>query len=514
MVRRPRATAGHRDARPTPGSAGTAPVCSDGVVRVERRGDGRAAQAVLLAALLVVAACSSGGTDGGSDAAGSASSTTVTEAPGAPGWTQFGHDLANTRLDRDPTAITAESVATLEPDWSLDGVVGVTGTPVVADGVVYVADWQGTVHALDAATGEARWTRELGGSIPGSVPVADDAVFVASGTTLRRLDQATGEIEWEATTHRHPFAMASSSPVVADGLVVQGVASGEVTVPQTDYTFRGSIGAWDAETGERVWRRFLTPGDETGGAGVGIWSTPAVDLERGVVYVGTGNTYEEPTAPLADSLLALDLRTGEVVWSTQFTNPDVFAAGAGGGVDADVGVGPNLWTSEGRDLVGAADKAGTYYALDRDSGDEVWATTLTPGSMLGGAIGGAALVDGVLVVTSNVGNPENNAPTNASKVAALDPADGAVVWERDLEGTVYAPVSAIPGVAFVSTGLGDLLALDTGSGDVLWEFRAPAPVGSGPSIAGDHLLWGYGYTLFGPPGEGGLLSFTPDPGDD
>lgn len=312
----------------------------------------------LLAATIVgIAACSSSEPQGPTGA-GDATATTVVAEPEAPGWTQFGHDLANTRLDRDPSAITAASVAGLEPDWSLDDVVGVTGTPIVHDGVVYVGDWQGTVHALDAATGEARWTRELGGSVAGSVPVVDDGVFVASGTTLRRLDRATGEVAWEATTHRHPFAMASSSPVVADGLVVQGVASGEVTVPQSDYTFRGSIGAWDAETGERVWRRFLTPGDETGGAGVGIWSTPAVDVDRGVLYVGTGNTYEEPTAPLADSLLALDLRSGEVVWSTQFTNPDVFAAGAGGGVDADVGVGPNLWTSEGRDLVGAADKAG------------------------------------------------------------------------------------------------------------------------------------------------------------
>ncbi len=468
---------------------------------------------LLVATIVGIAACSSREPQGPTGA-GDATATTVVAEPEAPGWTQFGHDLANTRLDRDPSAITAASVADLEPDWSLDDLVGVTGTPIVHDGAVYVGDWQGTVHALDPATGDARWTQELGGSITGSVPVVDDGVFVASGTTLRRLDRATGEVAWEATTHRHPFAMASSSPVVADGLVVQGVASGEVTVPQSDYTFRGSIGAWDAETGERVWRRFLTPGDETGGAGVGIWSTPAVDVDRGVLYVGTGNTYEEPTAPLADSLLALDLRSGEVVWSTQFTNPDVFAAGAGGGVDADVGVGPNLWTSEGRDLVGAADKAGTYYALDRDTGEEVWATTLTPGSMLGGAIGGAALVDGVLVVTSNVGNPENNAPLNESKVAALDPASGDVVWEHDLEGTVYAPVSAIPGVAFVGTSLGDLLALDTGDGDVIWQFRAPAPIGSGPSIADDHLLWGYGYTLFGPPGEGGLLTFRPDPGDD
>lgn len=429
---------------------------------------------------------------------------------GGPGWTQYGHDLANSRTDPDPSAVTADSVADLVPGWSLEGVVGVTGTPTVSDGVAYFGDWAGTVHAVDPATGDERWATDLGGAVIGSVPIIDDAVFAASGTTLYRLDRATGEVEWQATTHHHPFAMISASPVVADGLVFQGVASGEVTVPQAQYSFRGSIGAWDVETGEKVWRISTTPNDDTSGAGVGIWSTPSVDTERGVLYVGTGNTYEEPSSPLADSILALDTATGEVVWSTQFTDPDVFAAGAGGGKDADVGAAPNLWTSDGRDLVGAGDKTGVYHALDRETGEVVWETPLTPGSMLGGAIGTAAFVDGTLVVTSNVGNPENNSPTNASKVAALDPATGDIRWEVDLEGTVYAPVSAIPGVAFVGTGTGALLALDTATGDELWRFQAPTQVGSGPSISDGELLWGFGYNLFEGPGDGGLLTFHPD----
>lgn len=471
-------------------------------------------------AIALLAAC---GSDGDAALPGTVTSTsadgaTTEAAEGSTvdtadevGWTQYGHDLANSRLAVEPSAVTAETVADLVPGWSLDGVVGVTGTPTIADGVAYFGDWAGTVHAVDPATGDEAWATELGGAVIGSVPVIDGAVYAASGTTLFRLDGATGEVEWEASTHDHPFAMISASPVVADGLVFQGVASGEVTVPLPDYTFRGSIGAWDTETGERVWRRFTTPGDETGGAGVGIWSTPSVDVERGVLYVGTGNTYEEPSAPLADSILALDTQTGEVVWSTQFTNPDVFAAGGGGGKDADVGAAPNLWTSDGRDLVGAGDKTGVYHALDRETGDEVWATTLTPGSMLGGAIGTAAFVDGLLVVTSNVGDPSNNAPTNASKVAALDPASGDIVWELDLEGTVYAPVSAIPGVAFVGTSTGALLALDAATGDERWRFQAPTQIGAGPSVSDGDLLWGYGYNLFEGPGDGGLLTFHPDP---
>lgn len=468
---------------------------------------------VLLVAVVALSACSSDGDATREATATSAAADSATTTTGPPGWTQYGHDLTNTRLETDPSAVTADSVADLVPGWSLNGVVGVTGTPTVADGVAYFGDWAGTVHAVDPATGDERWTTDLGGSVIGSLPIDGGALFAASGTTLYRLDRATGDVEWQATTHRHPWAMISSSPVVADGLVLQGVASGEVTVPLDQYSFRGAIGAWDAETGERVWRRFMTPDDASGGAGVGIWSTPAVDLDREVLYVGTGNTYEAPTSPLADSIAALDLHTGDVVWSTQFTNPDVFAAGAGGGTDADVGAAPNLWSTEAGDFVGAGDKRGVYYALDRDTGEVVWQSDLTTGSMLGGTIGSGALVDDTLVVTSNVGNPENNAPTNASKVAALDPATGDVRWDLDLDTNVFAPVSAIPGVAFVGTTDGTLLALDTATGDELWRFQAPTQTGSGPSVSDGDLLWGYGYNLFEGPGDGGLLTFHPDTGD-
>jgi polyvinyl alcohol dehydrogenase (cytochrome) len=428
------------------------------------------------------------------------------EAGGAD-WTQYGHDLANSRLNPEESEVTVDTAADLARRWSIDDLIGVTGSPTVVDGVAYVGDWAGAVHAVDPATGDERWSTPLGGAVIGSVPVEGDAVYASSGRTLYRLDRATGQVEWEAETHDHPFAMISASPVVADGLVFQGVASGEVTFPQEDYTFRGSIGAYDVETGEEAWRLYTTPGDRSAGAGVGIWSTPAVDVDRGVLYVGTGNTYEEPTAPLADSIVAVDYRTGEVVWSTQFTAPDVFSAANPTGKDADVGAAPNLWTSDGRDLVGAGDKAGVFHALDRESGEVVWETTLTPGSVFGGDIGSSAFVDGKLIVTSNVGNPETNTPTNATRIFALDAGSGEILWETELEGSIYAPVSAVPGLAFVGTTEGALLAVDAETGEERWRHEVPGPVGAGPTVIDGNVLWGYGYTLFGPPGEGGLINF-------
>jgi polyvinyl alcohol dehydrogenase (cytochrome) len=471
--------------------------------------------AFAVAAVVLLGACS--GDDGGDPAepATAPQATTTGEAlegsstvdTGDAGWTQFGHDLANSRLSPEASDVTPDTVGRLREAWRLDGLSGVTSSPTVVDDIAYFGDWAGSVHAVEVATGDEVWTRSLGGSVIGSVPVDGDALFASSGTTVYRLDRATGEVDWEASADDHPFAMASASPVVADGVVLQGLASGEVTFPQDDYTFTGSISGFDAATGDRLWRLDTTPGDRTAGAGVGIWSTPAVDVDRGLAFVGTGNTYEEPSAPLADSLLAVDLHTGEIEWSRAFTSPDVFSAGNPGGPDADIGAAPMLWTTGDRDLVGVGDKAGVFHTLDRETGEVVWETTLTPGSAFGGVNGSSAFVDGTIIASSNIGDPATNAPLNTASVFALDAGTGEIQWQYDLDGMVFAPVSTAPGLAFVATTTGRLIALDAATGEELWDQEMGRPVGAGPVVVGGTVLWGYGYTLFEGPGDGGLVAF-------
>ena len=422
-------------------------------------------------------------------------------------WPMYGHDHSQTRTNVAEKSSTAATVTKLAKTWEIPDLIGVTGTPVVVDGIAYFNDWKGQVWAVKADTGEKIWTSTIGGMIVGAPAVDGDAVYSSSGSTLFRLDRETGEQVWKVAVHDHPEAQINASPVVVDGIVLQGTASFENMVSKEDYLFRGSIGGFDTETGEQKWVFYSTEGDEKAGAGAGIWGTPAVDVERGLLFVGTGQGLEGPTPPMADSLLAIDFRTGKKKWHRQFTYPDVFSAGNPGGKDADVGASPNLWTSDGRDLVGAGDKGGTYHALDRETGEVVWETQLTPGSFFGGEIGSAAFVDGTIVASSNVGDPETNAPTNVTHVFGLDPATGEKKWtSEEFPGKIFAPVSAVPGVAFCGTDEGKMFALDTSDGKTIWSMDAPDKTACGPSIVDGRVLWGYGFIMFGGPGPGGILA--------
>jgi polyvinyl alcohol dehydrogenase (cytochrome) len=424
----------------------------------------------------------------------------------------YRHDLANTGFVPNETQVTAGNVAKLKTVWSKTGVTGVTGTPAVVNGVVYYGDWKGSISAVKADSGQTIWSTPLGaGWVIGGPAIHGDALFIGVGKTLYRLNTATGAIVWKAITNDNALSQINGSPVYVDGLVLQTTAGIQDAVPDPTNSFRGTIGAYDATTGKEVWRFYATPDNKTAGSGVGVWSTPAVDQARGLLYVGTGNTSSEPTAPLADALLAINYKTGKLAWSKQFTARDVFPNGHPTGKDVDVGASPNLWTSDGRDLVGVGDKGGNYHVLDRSTGKVVWQTSLTPGSVFGGVIGSAAFVDGQLVMSSNVGDPKTNAPTNASKIIALDPATGKLRWSVALNGKVFGPVSAVHGVAFVGTDANTMYAFDVATGKQLWSFNAPGKVGGGAAIVGSDVYWGYGFTLFGGSSEGGVIAFALGP---
>lgn len=445
-----------------------------------------------------VAGCSddTGSADAGRDDAGTA---TTTE------WPTVGGNLANTRAVRD-SGVGPDDVADLAPAWELSDVRGVTSTPVVDGGVVYIGDWTGHVRALDAATGDEQWAHDLDSNYVGGA-VAIDADHVYVGTFDARvvaLDRTTGEPVWEADADPHPKAVVFGSPVVADDLVVTGVGSFEVFVPGDPPTFRGTVVAFDAATGDEAWRFHATDEAAGEGAGVSVWSSPAIDRDRGVLYVGTGQAYSPPAPARSDSLVALDLATGEEVWHRQFTEGDVWSVAETSGKDADVGAMPNLFTVDGTDAVGVGDKAGTYRALDRDSGDILWEAPLTPGGLQGGVMASAAVAGGVVYVTSNDSSQD-------ADLIALDADTGDEMWRVGVEAHVTGPVTWADGILYVSDDSGRIAAYDAGDGARLWAHEVTFPAAGGITVVDGTVYAGWGWWLSGAPpdADGGLIAFRP-----
>ena len=460
--------------------------------------------ALVAVAGLVAAACAGGGSgaDGG-EAAGPAQA----ERPPAE-WLRVGLDLANTRAVTGETALDVDSVAGLASAWDVRGIDGMSGTPAVSGGVVYFGDWTGHVRALNRDDGTEVWNRRLGDRyIGGSVALDGDHVYAGTfDGRIVALARDTGEPVWDTQIGDHPKAVIFGSPVVVDGLVVVGVASFEVFVTGNPNTFRGHIVALDAATGAERWRFYVTAGDATQAAGVSIWSSPAIDTERGVAYIGTGQSYGLPASPLSDSLLALDLQTGEEVWHTQFTADDAWTLAQPTGLDADVGAMPNLFPVNGKDAVGVGDKAGTYRALDRDTGEILWEAPLTPGGTQGGVMASAAVADGTVYVTSNDASRD-------ADMAALEADTGEEVWRAQLGAHVTGPVTWANGVLYVSDDSGRIAAYDAADGSRLWSYDVPFPAAGGIAVVDGVVYAGWGWWLANPPAnaDGGVIAFAVPP---
>ena len=278
----------------------------------------------------------------------------------------------------------------------------------------------------------------------------------------------------------------------------------------------------------------------TGYSGGAVWgSTPVVDAARGSLYVATGNNYSVPPAVEAcqsidpnsttcaapddffDSVVALDLATGAIKWGRRALGYDAFTAaclavppGVGScpspaGPDLDFGSGPNLFTvtvnGQARDLVGAGQKSGIYWALDPANGNVVWNTLVGPGSALGGIQWGSA-TDGtrIYVAISNFNHKQytlqpSSQTWNAGSWSALDPATGRIIWQMPdpLAASDLGMVSTANGVVFAGSDdpAGTFYAFDAATGSILWRFTSGGSTVAGPAIAQGRLYWGSGYSI-------------------
>jgi quinohemoprotein ethanol dehydrogenase len=337
-------------------------------------------------------------------ATAAASDPLANPAPGE--WPSDGRDYTAQRYS-PLTQVTAQNVSQLGLAWfdDLDTFRGVEATPVYADGVLYNTLPFNITIAYDARTGRRLWTydpqtpREMGRyaccePVSRGLALHEGKVIIATlDGRLIALDKDTGEPVWTQRTfdqEQFPYTI-TGAPRVFGGKVVVGQSGG-------DFGVRGFVSAWDADTGAKLWKFYLTPGAQEVdgeasdpimamiratwhgtdylalGGGANPWDAIAYDPGFNLVYVGTGNatpharyyrSQNQGDNLFVCSIVALDATTGEYRWHYQMNPGEEWDwTCTQSMISADLEIEGRV-----RKVLMQAPKNGFFYVLDRQTGE-------------------------------------------------------------------------------------------------------------------------------------------------
>jgi alcohol dehydrogenase (cytochrome c) len=463
------------------------------------------------------------------------------------------------------TQINRQTVKRLVPAWSYSMADnrGLEGQALVKDGVVFLTDHEKTV-AVDALTGREIWktmveyppetTRVVCcGIVNRGAALFDGKLYRTTlDANVIALDAKTGKEVWrtKSSDPKEGYSM-TVAPLVANGVVIAGVAGAE-------YGIRGYLEGFDAQTGKSLWRTYTIPekgqpgsetwpGDTWKQGGGSTWITGSYDPDLDLVYWGTGNP--APWNPLnrkgdnlyTNSVLALQPKTGKVVWHFQMTPGDPF--------DYD---GVNEWIlaelpvdGGTRKVIMQANRNGYLYVIeratgklvaanafvkvnwadgiDKETGRPVWSAEtkavvdkgekqrIYP-AVSGGKNWGPMAFDPtkrLLYINTNewgmdyepapveqVANLKAGQPHYGVKfpaafetdkrglLRATDPLTGKAKWELPFKSPNIAGTMATAG-GLVFTGMltGEFIAVDADTGKILWQFQTPS------GIVGQPITW-------------------------
>ena len=469
-------------------------------------------------------------------------------APGGD-WPMYGHDLANTRTQPDESTLPSRRALTLVPAWRYATgnapeaitFVDLDTTPVIARGCVFVADAAADVAALDMQTGKLVWKRhvevpETGfdtGAFIGT-PFVDGSKLIlivneASGPYAIALDTGTGAIRWRSSpVDTYPNSYSHASPIVHDGVLFVGFSA-----PEGDPKGQGGFALLNAADGRILAKTYTVPEAEwgSGGAGGGIWSTPAVDPATGYAFVGSGNPFSKPREhDRTNAILKVDLDRsratfGRIVASykgeidqavpllrdlTQPTTckilpenpplpefpsflPDLSQARDSYAclqLDLDFGGSANLLrAADGSLLVGELQKSGVYHIVRADDLSRVRRVTLGVSCLL--CNGASTAYDASL---QSVFAPASPGPN----MVAFRPRDGALRWASPIGDVVhYQPPAVADGVVYSLDSNGFLNAWDARTGVPLMRrplavdgaTRAIGALASGGVAVANHTVY-------------------------
>ena len=366
-----------------------------------------------------------------------AQSEPVPLVPGTPTWDSF-HGQLNAQKYSPLDQINADNVGDLEKVWEVhtgdvsDGSGDLpptvwSATPVFANDTLYIGTPFYRILALDPATGEQKWSFDTESSLEALTQPAlksrgvayweaDDPVegescqkIVYLGTMdaqLFAVDADTGEKctsfadngvldvnQWNDTHDKWPLSLLQPPTVVGDHLIL-GWAGKDWAFEQAP---PGTVFSINARTGEREWSfNALSEEMREKSGTANVWTHMSADEENGLVYLPIsspspnywgGNRTED--VPLATSTTALDVDTGEVVWSRQWVHHDVW--------DYDINAAPTLMdiTVDGEEIPALvqATKMGFLFVVNRLTGEDVWPIEERPVPQGDGSVKGEEYAD-------------------------------------------------------------------------------------------------------------------------
>ena len=408
-----------------------------------------------------------------------------------------------------------------------------TGIVLGQDGdgpaMAYFGDIIANVYAVDAKTGKLKWQVK-----------ADDH----HSATL------TGTPAYHAGTIHVPVSslevIAAANPEYAcctfRGKVI-ALAGDDGTTRWESYAItREPVATGKTSVGTEI----LSP------SGAPVWTSPTIDAANNILYFGTGENYSSPADDNSDAIVAVRLDTGERIWRRQVFPGDAWNVACmmadnpncppEDGPDYDQGSSPLLVPlPDGKTLLVAGHKDGSVIAYDpKGKAEPLWSTRVGRGSIQGGIhFGMAAEGSRVYAPVNDMNNTRNGDyldPALARPgVHAIDAATGKVLWSHIQENVcgegrpfcdpgISSPVTAIPGAVVAGHMDGYVRIYDGETGKVLFEYDTTTPVdtvngvpavggsmsGAGPTVAQGHVISNSGYGLYSHEPGNMLVVFSVD----
>lgn len=471
--------------------------------------------------------------------------------PNPPVWAGWGGDPQNSRFQPAVAAgLNREQIKNLKLKWTFGfpGAAATFGQPTSVAGKLFVGSEDGTVYALDSATGCMWWSFKASATVKTAISIGNKGEAALFGDTngfVYALKVADGSVIWKVRPEPHPAARITGSPLLVGTRLYVPISSGEEgAAADPTYpccTFRGSVVALDTTSGKQIWQAYTLAESAKptrknsmgvqywGPSGSPVWSAPTADLKRHAIYIATGNNYSAPSTDSSDAVIAFDMKSGKKLWSRQFTPKDVWNSGCVAekkdncpdqhGDDFDFGAPPVLKSLVGgKDVLLLAQKSGIVYAVDpARQGRLLWKSRIGKGGPLGGIEWGGTADKRYGYFPLSDYDFDN--PLVGGGLFALDLRTGKQVWHADppkpacagqfgCSAAQMAPPTLIPGVVFAGSLDGHLRAYDTRDGSVLWDFDTVQEFhttnglrahggslnGAGPAIVSGMVYVNTGYT--------------------